>query len=92
MEQNIKESLEAAFGKELTVQQLWALVKLSKRVRKFCRSNAAFNNAFSRIFPNAQFRQVTKTFPPGHFKAGQTYLGLQITVNGQTVDETESDE
>jgi hypothetical protein len=86
MEQKIKKDIEAVFGVELTAQQLWALVKLSKRVRKYCRSNTAFNNAFSRIFPYAQFREVTKTRLDG-----SSYPGLQITVKGEVYDKGEDE-
>lgn len=80
-ETQIKESMEAAFGKNLTAQQLWALVKFSKNVRLRCRNNSAFNNMMGRMFPHASFRQVNKIRPDG-----STYPGLQIVVNGQTAD------
>ena len=81
------EAMEAAFGKNLTALQLWALTRFSKNVRFRCRNNSAFNNMMGRVFPHATFRQVPKVSA-----GGKHYEGLQITVNGQTVDETESDE
>lgn len=80
-EQKIKEALEAAFGTNLTAQQLWALTRFAKNVRLRCRNNSAFNNMMSRVFPHATFRQVTK-----HRLDGSIYPGLQITVAGQTAE------
>ena len=74
-EQRIKEAFEAAFGKNLTVQQLWALTNFAKNVRLRCRNNSAFNNMMSRVFPHATFRQVTKKRLDG-----STYPGLSIAV------------
>jgi hypothetical protein len=74
-EQKIKEALEAAFGKNLNPQQLWALVKFAKNVRLRCRNNAAFNNMMSRVFPHATFRQVQKIRADGSY-----YPGLSIAV------------
>jgi hypothetical protein len=93
MEQKIKQDLEAAFGKNLTAQQLWALTKFAKNVRLRCRNNAAFNNMMGRVFPHASFREVTKQRPswknPGTM---ESYPGLQITVNGQpTIAEGEDE-
>ena len=65
---------------QLTVRQLWVLVKIAKTVRLRCRSNKAFNNYMNRIFPYASFDEVTKT------KAdGTSYPGLQITVGGESI-------
>ena len=80
-EQRIKEALEAAFGSNLTAQQLWALVKFAKNARLRCRNNAAFNNMMSRVFPHATFRQIQKIRTDG-----STYPGLQITVADQVAE------
>lgn len=72
---------------QLTVRQLWVLVKICKTVRLRCRNNKAFNNYFGRIFPYASFDEVTK------FKEdGSSYPGLQITVGGDTISGDENDE
>ena len=84
---DLKAEFEKEFGTALTVRQLWILVKICKWVRLRCRNNSAFNNFMNGIFaPHASFRTVTKTHPPGHHKAGQTYPGLSIVVNGEAVD------
>jgi hypothetical protein len=78
---DIKEQLKRDFAEsfgEMTAQQLWVLTKFAKMVRLRCRSNSAFNNACSTIFPNARFMQVTKTK-----KDGTTYPGLKIVVKEQ---------
>lgn len=88
----LKASLERAFGTELTGEQLWALVKLSKFVRLRARNNGAFNNLFNSLFPNAEFRTVTKERKS--YKTGQIekYPGLSIVIKGQTVEQEEDDE
>jgi hypothetical protein len=80
-EKLIKEALEAAFGKNLTAQQLWALTKFAKNVRLRCRNNAAFNNMMSRVFPHATFRQIQKLRTDGTY-----YPGLQIVVADQVAE------
>lgn len=88
----LKASLEKAFGTELTGEQLWALVKLSKWVRLRARNSSAFNNLFNSLFPNAQFRTVTKERK--NWKTGQmeSYPGLSIVIKGQAVDQDEEEE
>ena len=88
----LKSSLEKAFGTELTGEQLWALVKLAKFVRLRARNNSAFNNLFNSLFPNAQFRAVTKERK--NYKTGQMekYPGLSIVIKGQAVDQDEEEE
>ena len=72
---------------ELTFEQLWSMVKLSKMVRLRCRSNKAFNNAFNIIFAGrAEFREVQK-----YRKDNTSYMGLSIKMNGKEL-EGESDE
>lgn len=80
----LKKDIEDSFGKELTADQLWSLVKLCKHVRLRARNNAAFNNLFNNLFPHAKFKQVTK------FKQdGSSYPGLSIEVDGQKVEQDE---
>ena len=76
--------VEAKFGK-LTLEQLWAIVKIAKHVRLRARNNTAFNNYMNRIFPYAQFKTVQKQHANGTY-----YPGLSITVAGAEV--TEEDE
>lgn len=94
MEAKIKESLEKAFGTNLTAEQLWALTKFAKNVRLRCRNNTAFNNFMGRMFPHATFRTVTKT-RPNRYNPAQTesYPGLEIAIKGQApVSEEEGEE
>lgn len=90
--QSLKQEIAEKFG-NLNSQQLWAITKLAKFVRLRARNNAAFNNAFNEIFPNARFQTVTKQRPsrtnPGVM---ETYPGLQITVQGETVVPEVADE
>ena len=75
----VREEFHSAFGKkinELTVDQLWWLVKFSKHVRGRCRSNAAFNNYMNRNFKDAKFYDVVKEGP-----SGSEYMGLEIKTN-----------
>ncbi len=66
----------------LTLEQLWWLVKFAKHVRGRCRSNAAFNNYMNRNFAPAQFKEVPKEYN------GKHYMGLQIKV-GENISEGE---
>ncbi len=86
-EPELRKEFEEVFGQPLTLRQLWAIVKLSKRVRLRARNNAAFNNLFSRLFPYASFRQVTKTNT-----AGRSYPGLSIQVAGEVMEQDEEAE
>lgn len=95
----VKERIEAAFGTELTTQQLWALVRLAKHVRKYARSNAAFNNMANVVFPYAKFKQITVENPkfnpnmPISKWNSKTYEKLTIEVKGQsTPDDADSDD
>lgn len=88
----LKASLEKAFGTDLTGEQLWALVKLSKWVRLRARNSAAFNNLFNSLFPHAQFRTVTKERINYKTKLKETYPGLSIIIKGETVNQEEDDE
>lgn len=66
----------------LTFDQIWTLVKLSKMVRLRCRNNTAFNNAFNTMFEGiAEFRNVQKTRSDN-----TTYSGLSIKMNGKEQD------
>jgi len=65
-----------------SLRDLWMLVKLCKHVRMRCRNNAAFNNFFNRIFPNATFDQVPKVNA-----RGEQYKGLRIMMDGETIDD-----
>ena len=87
---NFKQEMEEQFGK-LNAKQLWLLTKFAKNVRLRCRNNAAFNNFCNATFGHyAQFKQVNKT-RPSRYNPGQmeSYPGLQITVNGEVLEDTE---
>lgn len=88
----LKASLEKAFGNDLTGDQLWALVKLSKHVRLRARNNSAFNNLFNSLFPNAQFKTVTKERKNHRTGQMESYPGLSIIIKGETVNQEEEDE
>lgn len=88
-ERSLKEAVKRGFGENaenLTIDQLWAIVRIAKHVRKFARNNSAFNNLFNRLFPNAQFRTVAKEWN------GKIYDGLQITLKGETQEENQQEE
>lgn len=94
-EESIQKAIKESFGDNLNARQLWALVRLSKHVRKFCRSNAALNNSLNRMFPHASFRQVTKTRPAPRFLGDSlTYPGLEISIKstGETTTDEESED
>ena len=81
-----REEFNSLFGhpiEDLSAGQLWWFVKFAKHARLRCRSNAAFNNWANRVFPQASFEQVPKV--GGN---GRQYLGLRITVAGETREET----
>lgn len=65
---------------DLTLKQLWWLVKFAKHIRGRCRSNTALNNYLNRNF-SAQFREVSKTFN------GRTFMGLQIIKDGESLED-----
>jgi hypothetical protein len=75
--ETFKEDFEREFG-TLTAKQLWILVRFAKHVRLRARNNTAFNNFCNRTFPNATFRQITKTK-----SNGETYQGLSLVVEGE---------
>lgn len=74
-EKYVKDLIDKAFKEELTAQQLLAISKLCKRVRKYARHNIAFNNLMNRMFTYASFREVTLTK-----RNGEQFPGLQITM------------
>lgn len=66
------DQFKASFGKsieELTVQEVWWLVKLAKHIRGRCRSNVALRNYLARNFTGHNFREVTVEGNRGPFKA-----------------------
>jgi len=71
----LKKEFEEVFGGELNERQLWFIVNVAKGVRRYCRSNAAFNNYFTSIFGDiAEFKQVVK------HRDGKSYEGLRIVM------------
>lgn len=83
----IGKQLEQIVGRNLTVHELWQIVKLCKLCRRSCRHNTAFNAAMSAAFPYAQFQQVQKF----NKVTNKTYEGLKITVAGETVGDSNDD-
>lgn len=75
----LKKQFEECFENNLTLRQMWFIVKLAKLVRLRCRNNAAFNNAFNDIFGGVfTFREIIKTKPALEGEVGETYKGLEI--------------
>lgn len=87
----LKEEITRELG-TLNARQLWAIVKLCKWVRLRARNNSAFNNLFNTLFPYARFRQVTKTRVNRITGQNESYPGLEIEVNGESVSIDESEE
>lgn len=73
----VSQQFEEAFGKpisELTVIQMWWMVKFAKHVRGRCRSNTALNNYLRRNFKHLDFTEVEKI----NEKTGEKYDSLEI--------------
>lgn len=70
---NLKADIITYFP-NLTIEQVWTIVKLSKYVRLRARNNSAFNNLFNNLFPEFQFREETKYHPVTKLP----YKGLKI--------------
>lgn len=98
--QSMKEDFKKQFGactsddrnSQLSLQQLWLIVKLCKYVRLRARNNAAFNNLFNQVFPYANFSQVNKLRLDKTTGHEVNYPGLEITLTDGTklsMDETE---
>ena len=74
-EDQIECALKDVIGQDPSPQTLWAISIFAKHCRKYCRTNAAFNNFMNRIFSHARFKQVQKIG-----KDGVGYPGLEITI------------
>lgn len=75
----LKKQFEECFENNLTLRQMWFIVKVAKLARFRCRHNTAFNNAFNEIFGGRfTFREVTKTKPAPEGEIGESYKGLDI--------------
>jgi Tfp pilus assembly protein PilF len=85
-EKQLKEEFNEEFG-TLSARQLWVLTKFAKRVRLRGRNNSAFNNMANRLFPYANFKQVTK-----RKLNGELYPGLEIIASGEVASEEEGEE
>lgn len=80
----------AKFDKPLTVEQIWAIVKLAKLVRRSCRSNAALNPCLGIVFPGFKFQQ----YDTGkvNSRTHKPIMGLKITPpQGDGVAQTEDE-
>lgn len=86
-ERYVKDLLDKAFKEELTAEQIIAICKLCKRVRRYARSNAAFNNLMNRMITYATFREVTMTK-----RNGEKYPGLQVTMKDGSKHEDKEEE
>ncbi len=82
----VRNKLEAAFGGELSAEQIEAVVAFAKLVRFRARNNAALPNLCSSVFPHARFRNV-----PKHGYRG-TYQALEINIRGVAHVEAEAEE
>ena len=74
--EELSNEFESAFGypmDELTVAQLWWIVKIGKHIRGRCRSNVALNNYMNRNF-DARFIEIEKI----DTRTEQKYKGLEI--------------
>lgn len=85
IDHNESGTMESVTIEDLTLGQLWWLVKFAKHVRGRCRNNSAFNNYMNRNFSPAKFREVPKEYQ------GRHYNGLQIEVDGKTSDNDDSE-
>jgi len=84
--ETLREDFKKEFGSELTLKQLWLIVKLSKYVRLRARNNTAFNNLFNAIFsPYAKFKPVEKTRINRYSGMKETYPGLSIECNNNGI-------
>jgi hypothetical protein len=86
-EKYVKDLFDKAFKEELTPSQIIAICKLCKRVRRYARNNAAFNNLMNRMITYATFRDVTMTK-----RNGEKYPGLQVTMKDGTKHEDEQED
>lgn len=78
--------IQKILGRELTIDELWAFVKLFKVVRRSCRSNIPFNNAMEAAFPYSRFSQTGREYKPGK-------RGLVISIREETrTDDSDTDE
>jgi len=77
------------FG-DLSVEQIWVVVKLAKLVRRSCRSNAALNPCLGIVFPGFKFDQYNTGKINSRTK--KPIMGLKITPPiGEAVGQTEED-
>ncbi len=65
---------EGTFGRKITKEELWWLVKVIRHCRQYCRNNAALKNYLAREFRDFNFSMEEKTN-----KKGEDYMGLVIT-------------
>ncbi len=85
--QKLRKHFDEAFPNRMSERQVWFLVKYAKTVRKFARSNAAFNNLSNMLFEGiAKFKEIDKVD-----KLGRAYKGLSITVKTKEGEVTGSE-
>ena len=74
----------------INVDQIWAIVKLAKLIRRSCRSNAAMNPCMEIVFPGYRFAQYDTG--KRNSRTGQPILGLKITPPaGEPTTQTEDE-
>jgi hypothetical protein len=68
-----QKELASVLKPDLTIHDVWTLVKFGKHIRRSCRNNAALNPYLSRMFPGFRFEAIPKVAP-----SGKAYMGLRI--------------
>ena len=85
----LAQEFKEKFG-DLSVDQIWAIVKLVKLARRSCRSNVALNPCLELVFPGFKFSQ----YDTGNVnsRTHKPILGLTITPpKGEPTTQTEED-
>lgn len=78
--QILRKNFDEVFPDGMDERQLWWITKFAKTVRKFARTNVAYNNLCNALFEGkAVFKDVNK-FDSVKQKS---YTGLSITVKGK---------
>jgi len=89
--ENVSREFEAQFKipfKDMSVGQLWWIIKIAKHVRGRCRSNAALHNYLARTFTMFKFSAC-----PAKTRDGRDYEKLIIMKDGhgQVMEDNEEE-
>ncbi len=85
----LAQEFQDKFG-ELSVEQIWSIVKLVKLARRSCRSNAALNPCLEIVFKGFRFSQYDTG--KRNTRTGRPIQGLKITPpQGEPVTQTEDE-